>query len=95
MGPAMCRPVHKLVHTVPSLLWTSGFLLEPRGIRPGRALRILALRLVFLKREMGSGAPAPKGECWGVPYLPAVKQLPLAAPMVENATKSGMTQEAG
>ena len=59
-------------------------------------LRILALRLVFLKCEMGSGAPpAPKGECRGVPYLPAVKQLPLAAPMVENATKRGTTQEAG
>lgn len=31
----------------------------------------------------------------GVPYLPAVKQVPLAAPMVENATKSGTTQDAG
>lgn len=49
---------------------------------------------VFLGCEIGSAAPVP-GVSVGVPYLPAVKQVPFAAPMVENATKRGTTQEAG
>lgn len=39
--------------------------------------------------------PLPRGWELGAPYLPAVKQVPLAAPMVENATKSGTTHAAG
>lgn len=58
-------------------------LAEPQGSRAS------GVRSAWLR------PPHPERECLGVPYLPAVKQVPLAAPMVENATKSGTTQEAG
>lgn len=69
--------------------------------KPSRALRASVLRLVPPRVLMGlwcplaSPPPPPHQVSAGVPYLPAVKQVPLAAPMVEKATNRGTTQEAG